>query len=174
MEPKINKTYTPICPVPTEQQPIVEYQTLSESCFFRSCTGPLRGYLKMLAWFWLPSWLFIGPVVAASFSPEKFPVRFFLGGMAGVSFIVLLLVVRLYLGWKYVSDRLSDTTVIYEESGWYDGQRWTKTPDVLNRDRLVVSYEIQPILNRLQRTFLWLGGAYLAVGLVWAMLEILG
>ncbi|MBE9039269.1 CGLD27 family protein [Oscillatoriales cyanobacterium LEGE 11467] len=170
----MNRTYTPICPVPTEQQPIVEYQTLRESCFFRSCTGELRDYLTMLAWFWLPGWLFVGPVVAASFSPEKFPMRFFLGGAAGASFIVFLLVVRLYLGWRYVSDRLSDTTVIYEESGWYDGQCWTKTPEILTRDSLVVSYEIQPILNRLQRTFFWLGITYLSGGLVWGILEMLG
>jgi len=59
---------------------------------------------------------------------------------------------RLYLGWSYVCDRLSQETIGYEESGWYDGQTWTKPPEVLSRDRLIVSYQVQPILQRLQRT----------------------
>jgi hypothetical protein len=71
------------------------------------------------------------------------------------------------LGWSYVYDRLVSSTIFYEESGWYDGQNWTKPKEILTRDRLIVTYQIQPILQRLQRTFGLLVVLLIAVGCVW-------
>jgi Conserved in the green lineage and diatoms 27 len=163
-------TYLPVCPVPDEQQPIVEYQLLSESCFFRSCVGDWRGYLKMLAGFWMLSFPVAAAVAAASFPPAKYPVQFFLGGAAGANFIVLLILVRLYLGWKYIRSRLSEPIVFYEESGWYDGQSWEKTPEILARDRLLATYQVQPVLQRLQQTLMGFGVSYLMGGIVWVVM----
>jgi hypothetical protein len=160
-------TYIPVCPVPDEQQPIVEYQLLSESCFFRSCVGEWRGYLTMIASFWIVSFPVAAAVAAASFPPAKYPVQFFLGGAAGANFIVVLVLVRLYLGWKYIRDRLSTAIVFYEESGWYDGQSWEKTPEILARDRLLATYQVQPILRRIQKTLVGLGVLYLIGAIVW-------
>jgi hypothetical protein len=36
----------------------------------------------------------------------------------GSSFVVTVLVWRLYLGWQHVGDRLISATVEYEETGW--------------------------------------------------------
>jgi hypothetical protein len=47
-----------------------------------------------------------------------------------------------------------NATVSYEESGWYDGQTWVKTNEVLIQDRLVGTYEVLPILNRLRTVIL--------------------
>ncbi|MGB3237797.1 MAG: CGLD27 family protein [Geitlerinemataceae cyanobacterium] len=163
-------TYLPICPVPDEQQPIVEYQLLSESCFFRSCTGEWRSYLTMLAGFWMLSFPVAAAVAAASFPPAKYPVFFFLGGAAGANFMVVLVLVRLYLGWKYIRSRLLDPIVFYEESGWYDGQSWQKTPEILDRDRLLANYQVKPILQRLQQTLIGLGVSYLIGGIVWVVM----
>ena len=44
------------------------------------------------------------------------------------------------------------TTVPYEESGWYDGQLWVKPEEVSNRDRLIVDYQVLPVLRRIRRT----------------------
>ena len=30
-----------------------------------------------------------------------------------------------------------------EETGWYDGQVWVKTPELLARDRLLASYRVR-------------------------------
>jgi hypothetical protein len=54
-------------------------------------------------------------------------------------------------------------SISYEESGWYDGQTWEKTPNVLIQDTLVAEYQVGPILNRIQLTIfsfasLWLLG----------------
>jgi hypothetical protein len=142
-----------ICPVPSEQQPINEYQELKESWFFRWGTLELQGYITKLAWVWGVSWLVAGPLAAASFAPNRYIVQFLLCGAAGAGVFLGLTLLRLYLGWSYVRDRLLKETIFYEESGWYDGQTWTKPPEILTRDRLIVSYQVQPILKRLKRTF---------------------
>ena len=48
--------------------------------------------------------------------------------------------------------RLLSATIEYEETGWYDGQLWTKPPEVLARDRLLGTYEVRPCLGRLKAT----------------------
>lgn len=141
------------CPVPSEQLPINEYQELKNSWFFSWATLDLGNYAKNMVWVWGWSWSIGGPLAHASFPPQKALGHFILCG-AGVSALFLgLALLRLYLGWSYVRDRLADQVVVYEESGWYDGQIWDKPPEVLTRDKLIVTYEIQPILQRLKRTF---------------------
>jgi hypothetical protein len=147
------KSSAPVCPVPVEQQPLNEYQGLKESWFFRWATLHLRAYFTPIAVLWSLSWLVSAPVAVVSFPFAKYPVQFVLSAAAGASLIPALSLLRLYLGWVYVRDRLLKETIFYEESGWYDGQLWTKPPEVLERDRLIVTYEIQPLLQRVERTF---------------------
>lgn len=160
------KPSAPVCPVPAEQQPINEYQELRDSWFFRWATLERLDYIKPIVLLWLMSWAIAGPVAAGSFSMSKHPIQFVLVGSAGAAVIPILAMLRLYLGWVYVRDRLSQSQVFYEESGWYDGQVWVKPEEVLQRDRLIVTYQIQSILQRLQYTFgtmalLFLGGVLL-------------
>ncbi|EKQ67775.1 Protein of unknown function (DUF1230) [Leptolyngbyaceae cyanobacterium JSC-12] len=157
------------CPVPSEQLPLNEYEELRESWFFRWATFDLRTYVQKIIWIWVGSWIVAGPVAAASFSPTKFPVRFLLAASAGAILFLFLALIRLYLGWSYVSSRLVDTTVVYEESGWYDGQTWEKPAEVLARDRLIVSYQIQPLLKRMQWTFGVLIGILLLGAIGWRL-----
>jgi Conserved in the green lineage and diatoms 27 len=153
------------CPVPDEQQPVNEYEQLKISWLYRDCFFGGRKYFSTIAWVYSLSWLIAGPVAAASFPPHKHLLQFLLTAAAGACIGILLLVVRLYLGWSYISERLSSQTVFYEESGWYDGQVWDKPEEILARDRLIVSYEIRPILHRLQITFAALFG-FLVVGTI--------
>jgi hypothetical protein len=69
-----------------------------------------------------------------------------------------------------VRDRLSKAEIFYEESGWYDGQVWTKPEEVLQRDRLIVSYEIQSLLKRLYLTFGGLALLLAGGSVVWMVL----
>jgi hypothetical protein len=142
-----------VCPVPIEQQPIHEYQELKESWFFRWATLDLWAYLKPIVILWSLSWIVSFPVAATSFAPAKHLVHFLLFGAAGAMILPTLALVRLYLGWWYVRDRLAQPLVVYEESGWYDGQVWEKPDEILQRDRLIVTYQIQSILKRLKITF---------------------
>lgn len=155
------------CPVPTEQQPLVEYQELKESWFFGWAARDWRGYLTPMAWILVSSLLVTGPVAAASFPPGKYPLKCFLSGAAGAGFLLGLVLLQLYLGWRYIGSRLSSVTIDYEESGWYDGQSWPKNPEMLARDRLIVAHQIKPILRRQERTFAAIALFFLAVGIAW-------
>ncbi len=158
---------TQFCPVPEEQQPANEYEELKESWFFRWAILAKGGYWRKLAWVWGLSWTIIGPIAAASFPLQKQPLLFMISGVLGTSLILGLVIIRLYLGWFYIGDRLKSDKVFYEESGWYDGQTWQKTPEVLTRDRLIFNYQVQPILQRLQQTALLLASVIGISGLLW-------
>lgn len=153
------------CPVPAEQQPINEYQDVRESWFYGWGSRDLAGYLKPVAILWLVGWVVAGPIAAASFAPAKHPLSFSLSGALGSLVLPVLALLQLYVGWAHVGGRLRQTTVPYEESGWYDGQLWVKPEEVSNRDRLIVDYEVQPVLQRIRRT-LGVMALLLALGLI--------
>ena len=67
--------------------------------------------------------------------------------------IPLLISIRLYLGWNHVFKRLTSEKVEYEESGWYDGQVWIKPLVIKEKESLIASIEVKPILINLIQTF---------------------
>jgi Conserved in the green lineage and diatoms 27 len=158
------------CPVPKEQQPINEYQELQNSWFFSWVKLAPTKYIAKLVWVSAWSSIVTAPLSAASFPISKYPVQFAICTIAGSLIVVALAGIRLYLGWIYIKNRLYGETIFYEESGWYDGQNWLKTPEILTRDRLLVSYEIQPILKRIQITFATLIGILITATSLWLFL----
>ena len=64
----------------------------------------------------------------------------------------LLITIRLFLGWNHIYKRLISESVEYEESGWYDGQIWMKPIALLEKENLIASLEVKPILNNLIQT----------------------
>ncbi|MGD1805847.1 CGLD27 family protein [Dapis sp. BLCC M126] len=154
-------------PVPAEQQPANEYEELKNSWLFCWVTLERYDYLRKLVWVWAWSWLVSGPVAAASFSPEKYLVKFLLSGSAGASLILILFLLRLYLGWNYIRSRLANSKVFYEESGWYDGQTWLKTPAEIAKDRLILRYQVKPLLQRLRKTFYSFLFVIVIGGIIW-------
>eukprot|EP00854_Cymbomonas_tetramitiformis_P003040 gene3040-3865_t len=94
------------------------------------------------------------------------PLECILAASCGSFFIVALASLRIFLGWSYVSDRLLSAVVEYEETGWYDGQLWVKSPEVLARDRMLGSYQVKPVLDRMKTTLLASGAALLASSLL--------
>ncbi|NJN71968.1 MAG: CGLD27 family protein [Limnothrix sp. RL_2_0] len=143
---------TTYCPVPDEQQPLNEYSQLKESWFFSWGTTEMILYLRKIAWIWLWATVIVTPIAWASFPFDRYPVKLVLSASLGGMFLLSLVLVRLYLGWHYIRDRLQTEKLFYEESGWYDGQIWKKPESVLQRDRLIVTYQIAPILQRVQQT----------------------
>jgi hypothetical protein len=164
------RTSIPACPVPLEQQPLNEYRELSESDFFGWGTMALPQYIQKVLWVWAWGWVVAGPVAAGSFAVTKYPIKFALFASAGASIFVMLMLVRLYFGWAHVRSRLASPAIFYEESGWYDGQVWEKPPEVLVQDRLIVSYEVQPIFKRLHWSFTVLVASWLVGVVIWMSL----
>jgi hypothetical protein len=158
------------CPVPLEQQPINEYEQLKESWFFRWPTLDQWGYWRKLSWCWLWGWIISGPIASACYPPPKYPFLFGLCATTGSGIVLTLMVIRLYLGWSYIGDRLNQEKIIYEESGWYDGQAWEKPPSIIKRDRLIVFYKIQPILDRLKQTLLIFVAIAISLTIIWLFL----
>ncbi|KVH89909.1 uncharacterized protein ycf36 [Cynara cardunculus var. scolymus] len=146
------------CPVPPEQQPINEYQSLSTSSPFSWASGDFVEYCSRLLATGVGFALFVGLPVSwyGSVGVGWEPIQRILGAVCSGIFAVTLAVVRMYLGWAYVGNRLLSATVEYEETGWYDGQIWVKTAEVLARDRLLGSFTVKPVLNRLKNTLVTL------------------
>ncbi|KAJ0098081.1 hypothetical protein Patl1_28565 [Pistacia atlantica] len=124
--------------VPYEQRPVNEYSSLKDGVLYSwGELGPGQFFLR-LGGLWLVTLTILGvPIAAASFDPSKAnvqilqePLRFVLAAGTGTLFLVSLIVLRIYLGWSYVGDRLLSAVIPYEESGWYDGQMWVKPPEV--------------------------------------------
>ena len=144
------------CPVPPDQRPLNEFQALQESWFFGWSKAENSKFWRLILIFWALPWLITGPVAASSFPWDDYPLVWSLTAAAGANIGVSLIVLRLYLGWGYVGKRLWRETVIYEETGWYDCQAWSKPPEELAKDRLIVIYQVNPILKRLGRLLLGL------------------
>lgn len=101
-----------------------------------------------------------------SVGAESEPLKRILCAASSGVFVVTVAVVRMYLGWAYVGNRLLSATVEYEETGWYDGQIWVKTAEVLARDRLLGSFSVKPVLSRLKITLVTLATSLLVCALV--------
>nr|YP_009504713.1 hypothetical protein [Cyanophora biloba]AWW13832.1 hypothetical protein [Cyanophora biloba] len=149
------------CPIPTEQQPLNEYQTLNNSFLFYWPSQKLEIYIFYLSIIYLFGFLLSLTITINNGFYLSRPFDTILNAIIGGNFILILDLCRLYLGWFYICQRLLSATVSYEESGWYDGQVWVKTSEVLIKDRLVGIYQVRPILDRLKQTlgiiFLFLG-----------------
>ncbi|CAM8911913.1 unnamed protein product [Rhodiola kirilowii] len=108
------------CPVLFDQQPINEYNNLSTNW----ASADLLEYCSRLFVTGAAFALFVGVQVAwfGAVGPDSEPVERILAAASSGVLVVTLDVVRMYLGWAYVGNRLLSATVEYEETGWYDGQ----------------------------------------------------
>eukprot|EP00898_Chlorokybus_atmophyticus_P000227 jgi/Chlat1/1204/Chrsp115S01668 len=159
------------CPVPQEQRPVREYEALREAQLFTWATLQLPAYSLRLLAVWAIFFFAVGcPIAGYTFKPTIQPVEFALAGGSSALFIVTVAVLRLYLGWSYVGNRLFSATVEYEETGWYDGQIWVKPPEVLARDRLLGFYQVKPTLERLKLTLVGLGSGVTVLAMALAFL----
>lgn len=153
--------------VPFEQRPVNEYSSLKDGALYSwGELGPGEFFIR-LGGLWLVTFTVLGvPIAAASFNPSREPLRFVLAAGTGTLFLVSLIILRIYLGWSYVGDRLLSAVVPYEESGWYDGQMWVKPPEVLARDRLLGSYKVKPVVKLLKQTLVGTGALLVTAALL--------
>ena len=141
------------CPVPPEQRPLEEFLQLTESWFFSWPAGDVPRLKRSL----LISWLLMLPVctlvASGSWTLKADPPRLVVAGAVAALVLPLLLLMRQWLGWTYVMKRLLAENVEYEESGWYDGQIWEKPLFLKEKESLIASIEVKPILKNLIQIF---------------------
>ena len=136
------------CPVPKDQQPTNEFIELSKSKIF---TWPKskKTFSFILLKFWIGTFFIFVVISSGSVYFETSTLRYILLSFFTSLSLPFLFSIRLYLGWNHIFKRLTSEKVEYEESGWYDGQIWIKPIKLKEKESLIASLEVKPILKNL-------------------------
>ena len=140
------------CPVPREQQPTNEFIELSKSIFF-SWPKTKKTLTLILIKFWVGAFVLFLIISSGSIYFKTSLFKYILLSLFSSLLVPLLITLRLYLGWNHVFKRLTSEKVEYEESGWYDGQVWIKPLVLKEKESLIASIEVKPILKNLIQIF---------------------
>ena len=140
------------CPVPKEQQPTNEFIELSKSNVF-SWPKEKKTLIQVLIKFWVVTFILFIVISSGSVYFKASLLRYILLSLFSSLSIPLLISIRLYLGWNHIFNRLTSEKVEYEESGWYDGQVWIKPLVLKEKESLIASIEVKPILKNLIQVF---------------------
>ena len=145
-----------ICPVPQNQRPINEFNSIRNSWIISWPFLERNIFYRKLMF----SWLFIAPVsltisYGSDYLKNNIFELIFLSFTASLAFPILILI-RQWLSWVYIYKRLNSEKIEYEESGWYDGQTWEKPISWRAKDLLIAQHQIKPILNHLKLIILLL------------------
>ena len=140
------------CPVPKEQQPTNEFIELSKSKIF-SWPKTKKTLIIILIKFWVGAFFLFVIISSGSVYFKTSLLRYILLSFFSSLSIPLLISIRLYLGWNHIFKRLTSEKVEYEESGWYDGQVWEKPLVLKEKESLIASIEVKPILKNLIQIF---------------------
>ena len=146
--------YKTTCPVPIEQRPLNEFNSIRKSWIISWPLLEKRLFYRKL----LYSWILIAPInLLISYGSDHLRNNIF-----ELAFITLttslvfpiLLLSRQWLSWIYIYKRLNSESIEYEESGWYDGQTWEKPINWRAKDLLIAQHQVKPILNHLKMVFI--------------------
>ena len=140
------------CPVPREQQPTNEFIELSKSKLF-SWPKTKKSLVLTLIKFWFGGFVLFLVISSGSVYFKTSIFKYTLLSFFSSLSIPLLISIRLYLGWNHIFKRLTSEKVEYEESGWYDGQVWEKPLALKEKESLIASIEVKPILKNLIQIF---------------------
>ena len=146
------------CPVPKDQRPASQLAELQDSLLLGWGGKELGGYVARLTA--LGSFFYFVlayPIASYSYDPATQPFETVVCALSGSFVAVATFALLIYNNWSYVRNRLLSATVEYEETGWYDGQTYVKDPEMLARDRLLGTYVVRPIVERLRKTLLACG-----------------
>ena len=140
------------CPVPKEQQPTNEFIALSKSSFF-SWPKSKKSFSIILIKIWLASFSLFLIIASGSVYFKTSLFKYILLSLFSSLVVPLLFSIKLYLGWNHIFKRLTSEKIEYEESGWYDGQVWIKPLKLKEKESLIASIEVKPILKNLIQIF---------------------
>ena len=136
------------CPVPRDQQPTNEFIELSKSKIY-SWPKTKKSLVIVLIKCWAAAFVIFLVISSGSIYFKTSILKYILLSFFSSLSIPLLISIRLYIGWNHVFKRLTSEKVEYEESGWYDGQIWMKPLVLKEKESLIASIEVKPILKNL-------------------------
>ena len=138
------------CPVPKEQQPTNEFLELSNSKVFALAKTNKKFSLILIS-IWFATFLIFLVISSGSTFFNTYLLKFIFLSFFGSLSLPLLITIRLLLGWSHIYKRLTSEIIEYEESGWYDGQIWVKPLELKEKESLIASIEVKPILKNLKQ-----------------------
>ena len=133
-------------------RPTNEFIELSKSITF-SWPKTKKSLILVLIKFWLVTFIIFLVISSGSIYFKTSILKYILLSLFTSLSIPLLISIRLYLGWNHIFKRLTSEIVEYEESGWYDGQVWIKPLVLKEKESLIASIEVKPILKNLIQIF---------------------
>ena len=136
------------CPVPKEQQPTNEFLELSNSKVFALAKSGKKFSIILIST-WLVAFLIFLVISTGSTYFHTYLLKYIFLSFFGSLSVPLLITIRLFLGWTHIYKRLTSEIIEYEESGWYDGQIWNKPIELKEKESLIASIEVKPILKNL-------------------------
>ena len=136
------------CPVPKEQQPTNEFLELSNSKVFSLAKNNKKLSIILIS-IWLVTFLIFLIISTGSTYFNNYLLKYIFLSLFGSLSLPLLITIRLFLGWNHVYKRLTSEKIEYEESGWYDGQIWIKPIELQEKESLIATIEVKPILKNL-------------------------
>ena len=136
------------CPVPKEQQPTNEFLELSNSKVFALAKSSKKFSIILIST-WLVAFLIFLIISTGSTYFTTYLSKYIFLSFFGSLSVPLLITIRLFLGWTHIYKRLTSEIIEYEESGWYDGQIWNKPIELKEKESLIASIEVKPILKNL-------------------------
>ena len=141
------------CPVPINQIPLLEFYKLSKSWFFSWPLDSKLLYKKLII-----SWLLIFPfnifICTGSFFLMNDMPRLIIICLSISLVFPLILITNQMIAWKYILKRLVSEKIVYERSGWYDGDIWENPLNWRERDLLIAQHEVKPIIQQLTNPLL--------------------
>lgn len=144
------------CPVPQKQRPINEYMELVQSNFFNWPIQKedvlVQKILKSFSFFFV----FFFPFSNLFHNLNQSWISLFLVNASCTILIIFLILLRLLLAWTYIKKRLYSPSVLYEESGWYDGRVWVKSKTILVQDRFIYTYQVLPAIKKLNKALIFI------------------
>ena len=149
------------CPVPKEQRPIQEYMELVQSNFFNWPILAEVLFRQKLIKIFLSFFIISLSLSNLFFNQNQLTIKFLLINSVITIILIWLIIIKLLLDWNYIKQRLYNSTVFYEESGWYDGRIWIKSKNILIQDRLILTYQVLPAIKILNNTFKLLSGFFI-------------
>ena len=136
------------CPVPKEQQPTNEFLELSNSRVFALAKSNKKFSIILIST-WLVAFLIFLVISSGSSYFQTYLLKYIFLSLFGSLTVPLLITIRLLLGWNHIYKRLTSEIIEYEESGWYDGQIWMKPIELKEKESLIATIEVKPILKDL-------------------------
>jgi len=149
--------------VPAAQQPAQELNDLKSAPVFKWAQLQNSEFLQRIALVYAGVFVFVSlPISVTTYPLFSEPIKALAAANFGTVALVFCLLLRLYVGWSYLGDRLTNEVGYFEETGWYDGFLAVKPPEIASRDKLLYVLEVEPAVDRVKVFGAASGGLLLA------------